>query len=183
MTSSPPSITKAKSTRTFGSWLYEMPRWKKIAVLAAITTAVVGGIFSLTNGDVPTAGNGNLTGLSSSLVNGQPGGSSTPVATAEPAAKGVFRLGFSFLAGFCLGSFLRAALKIAAIAFGFWLFMTVVLSSYGVLTVDWNVMDSLWNRFAANIEQEWGSFQTFMTGSLPAAGLAAAGLAIGLKRH
>jgi uncharacterized membrane protein (Fun14 family) len=59
----------------------------------------------------------------------------------------------------------------------------MVLSYYGILVVDWNQMDSLWNRFATNVEQEWASFQTFMTGSLPAAGLAAAGFAIGLKRH
>ena len=95
----------------------------------------------------------------------------------------MFRLGFSFIAGFCLGSFLRATLKIAAIAFGFWLLMTFLLAYYGIVVVDWHAMDSLWNRFASNVGQEWGSFQTFITGSLPAAGLATAGLAIGLKRH
>ena len=75
-----------------------------------------------------------------------------------------------------------ALLKIAAIAFGFWLLMTFVLSYMGVVTVNWAAMDSLWNRFTASIEQEWGSFQSFMLGSLPATGLAVTGLAVGLKR-
>jgi uncharacterized membrane protein (Fun14 family) len=174
----------ASLPRGFGGWLRDMPRWKKIAVAAAIGTLLVGGIWSLTGEPPPPSGNGgSLSGLSATLVDGQPTTTAGPTPASEPAAKGVFRLGFSFLAGFSIGSFLRATLKIAAIAFGFWLFLTMLLSYYGILVVDWNQMDSLWNRFATNVEQEWASFQTFMTGSLPAAGLAAAGFAIGLKRH
>jgi hypothetical protein len=44
-------------------------------------------------------------------------------------------------------------------------------------------MNSLWSRFTSSVAQEWGSFRTFMTGSLPSAALATTGLAIGLKRH
>lgn len=187
MTTETPSAPPPEAPRTFGAWLREMPRWKKIAVGVALGTVVVGGVLSLSAGEAAPTGAGNMSGLSTNLVGGQTGGgqpgTGTPVPTPEPAAKGVFRLGFSFLAGFCLGSFIRSTLKIAAVAFGFWLFLTLVLSYYGILVVDWNAMDSLWNRFAANVEQEWGSFQSFITGSLPAAGLAATGLAIGLKRH
>jgi uncharacterized membrane protein (Fun14 family) len=171
--------------RTFRDWLRDMPRWKKLALAAAVVTSVVGAVLTLTADAAPAGG--NLSNLSSGLTDGRtmPAGNGTTTAEAsgEPAAKGVFRLGFSFVAGFCLGSFVRATLKIAAIAFGFWLCMTLVLNYYGILTVDWQAMDSLWNRFAGNVESEWGSFQTFMTGSLPAAGLAATGLVIGLKRH
>ena len=157
-----------------------MPRWKKIALAAAIGTAIVGGVLSLTHGGGPGR-SGTMTGLSTSLVDGKAGGASD--VTQEPAARGVFRLGFSFIAGFCLGAFIRATLRIAAIAFGFWLLMTMVLSYYGIMTVDWQAMDTLWSRFTGNVEREWGSFQTFVTGSLPAAGLVAAGFVIGLKRH
>jgi uncharacterized membrane protein (Fun14 family) len=154
-----------------------MPGWKKALVGAAVLAAVAGGVMGL-SGDAPASSSGNLSGLNTSLVNtpGSPAGE-------EPAARGVFRLGFSFLAGFCLGSFVRSTLKIAAIAFGFWLFLTFALSYYGLVTVDWQAMDGLWNRFSTNVQQEWGNFQRFMTGSLPAAGLAVTGLAIGLKRH
>lgn len=179
MTTSP---APRPADRSFVDWLRDMPRWKKIAVAAALATLVVGGVLSLTGDPPPPAGGGNLSGLSNNLVPGQPPGTTTTPAPEEPAARGVFRLGFSFLAGFCLGSFLRATMKVAAIAFGFWLALTMLLSYFGILVVDWNAMDSLWNRFAASVEQEWGSFQTFLTGSLPAAGLAVTGLAVGLKR-
>lgn len=177
-----PSASAPPKAETFGSWLRTMPRWKKIAVAVAVVTIVVAGVMSYgsgTTGGGGGAGSGSISGLNASLADGQ----RTLESGQEPAAKGVFRLGFSFLAGFCIGSFIRATLKVAAIAFGFWLFLTMVLSYYGIMTVDWSQMDSLWSRFSGNVEREWGNFQTFMTGSLPAAGLAITGLAVGLKRH
>jgi len=173
--------------RTFGSWLRDMPRWKKIAVGTAILFVAVGGVWSLTAGVPPAPGGTTPTGLSAALVDSQTGAGGAGVGTAaapeEPTSKGVFRLGFSFLAGFCVGSFIRATLKIAAIAFGFWLVMTFALAYYGLVVVDWSAIDALWNRFVANVESEWGNFSRFMLGSLPATGLGATGLAIGLRRH
>ncbi|HEX5052592.1 MAG TPA: FUN14 domain-containing protein, partial [Planctomycetota bacterium] len=160
----------------------DMPRWKKVSLAVAIGTTVIGGILTLAHsGSTPTgtAENPLTTNFAPSSAGTGPKGQ--PVE--EPAAKGVFRLGFSFVAGFCIGSFLRAALKMAAIAVGFWLFLTFVLAWYGIVNVDWLAIQSLWDRFAANVATEWGNFQTFMTGSLPAAGLAVTGLAVGLKRH
>lgn len=101
----------------------------------------------------------------------------------EPTSKGVFRLGFSFLAGYCSGAFVRTALRIVSIAVGFWLVMTFALSYAGLVVVDWEEMDALWQRFAANVESEWGSFQGFMLGSLPATGLAVTGFAVGFRRR
>ena len=180
-----PGQTTAKpdNSRSFGTWLKEMPRWKKITLGVAVVSVVAGGIFSLMAGDpAPSTANGGAGTLQASLIEGgtTTGGGS---AADEPASKGFFRIGFSFLAGFCIGTFLRATLKIAAIAFGFWLLMTFGLSYIGIVNVDWNAMDSLWNRFAGNVESEWGNFQSFMLGSLPATGLAVTGLAVGLKRH
>lgn len=178
--------------RSFGSWLREMPRWKKIALLAASATLVTGAVLSLVGSDAPavvTTATGDPTGHAGLQANLVPDGPKTGTGTggaavaAEPAAKGIFRLGFSFIAGFCLGSFVRAAMRVVSIAFGFWLAMTFVLSYYGLVVVDWTAIDAVWNRFCVNVEAEWGNFQTFMTGSLPAAGLAVAGLATGLKRH
>lgn len=190
MTQAERSDRRPAPSRGLGEWLRDMPRWKKIAVGAALVTVVIGGIWSLTSGGTPTppagGGGGNASGLGAGLIEGRPTTGTTGGAAAaaeEPASKGIFRLGFSFLAGFCIGSFLRATLRVAAIAIGFWLLMTFALSYYGIVVVDWAAMDSLWNRFAANVEQEWGSFQRFMTGSLPATGLAITGLAVGLKRH
>ena len=177
--------------RSFGAWLREMPRWKKVSVGVALTMVVVAGVLTLTStGDAGGAATGGAapdgTGLRTALIDGPTsgtGGSAGAATTEEPASKGFFRLGFSFLAGFCIGSFLRATLKIAAIAVGFWLVMTFALSYMGIVDVDWQAMDDLWSRFAGNIENEWGSFQSFMLGSLPATGLGITGLAVGLKRH
>ncbi len=185
----PQPRTAAADQRSLWQWIVDMPTWKKVAVGAALATVVVGGVTTLIAGDpAPAAGGADTTGPGGALAVGllpdQPTGGTTGTApAAEPAAKGVFRLGFSFVAGFCIGSFVRATLKVAAIAFGFWLVFTMALNYFGVLEVNWQGIDALWNRFAAAVEQEWSSFQTFMTGSLPAAGLAVTGLAVGLKRH
>lgn len=160
-----------------------MPRWKKAAVLAALGAVAVGGALTLAASPTGVDGAGAGSGLATSLVAGQPPAAGAGQPAEEPVAKGVFRLGFSFLAGFCLGSFLRATLRIAAIAFGFWLLATMLLAHYGIVVVDWKALSSVWDRFTANIEQEWSSVQRLLTGSLPAAGLAATGLVVGLRRH
>lgn len=178
--------------RSFGSWLREMPRWKKIALVAASAALVTGAVMSLVGPEAPaavttaTGSPSGASGLQANLVpDGQKTGqgTGTAVAAAEPAAKGVFRLGFSFIAGFCLGSFVRAAMRVVSIAFGFWLAMTFVLSYYGMVVVDWQAIEGVWDRFTTNVGNEWGDFQRFVTGSLPAAGLATTGLVVGLKKH
>lgn len=163
-----------------------MPRWQKIALGTALTSAVVGGVMTLIQGEPPATtptGAGNLQGLGTNLIEGPIGSGSGAANDVEPASKGFFRLGFSFIAGFSVGTFLRAVLKLAAIVLGFWLVVTFLLAYAGLVTVEWEQIDSLWQRFLGSIESEWGNFQAFMLGSLPAAGLAATGLAIGLKRR
>ncbi|MBL9080100.1 MAG: FUN14 domain-containing protein [Planctomycetes bacterium] len=168
--------------RSFVQWLGDMPRWKKVALGVGLATLAIGAVWSLAHGDSGATGPASgQSGLTAQLSPSGTGGTTT--AAGEPAAKGVFRLGFSFVAGFCIGSFVRAALRVVAIAVGFWLVMTIVLAYYDLVVVDWHAIESVWDRFAANVEREWGTFQTFLTGSLPAAGLALTGLAVGLKRH
>lgn len=175
--------------RSFGRWLATLPRWEQLLLLTAAVFVVGGGIWSLLQGDAaaPAAGGapGDTDGqLAASFVaDNEGGGTSGTGDVSEPASKGFFRLGFSFLAGFCIGAFVRATLKVAAIAFGFWLLMTFALAYLDIVVVDWQAMDSLWQRFFDNVQSEWGDFQRFMLGSLPATGLAVSGLAIGLRRH
>ncbi|MFK7739514.1 MAG: FUN14 domain-containing protein [Planctomycetota bacterium] len=192
--------SESKSQRSLFQWFADMPLWEKILLLVALAALVGGGVWSLMQGDAASSGGGSsgsgsgsgsvggaLDGrLGASFIEGGGiggGSGSGSSAAEEPASKGFFRIGFSFLAGFCIGAFLRATLKIAAIAVGFWLLMTFVLSYVGIVVVDWSAMDGLWNRFTGNVESEWGNFQQFMLGSLPATGLAVTGFAVGLKRH
>ena len=179
-------IRTAPAQRSFREWLRDMPRWKKLSLLTATGLVATGAVLMFVapgeTAHVTTgAGSPLQSGLQPDLPNS--GGTATPAAAEEPAAKGVFRLGFSFIAGFALGSFVRATLRIASIALGFWLAATLVLSYYGLVQVNWQGIDELWSRFCSNIESEWANFRTFATGSLPAAGLVTAGFLIGVKRH
>jgi uncharacterized membrane protein (Fun14 family) len=183
-----PHSVETAARRSFAQWLRDMPRWKQAALGVALGAAVVGAIGMLASGDagvVPPAGTGGRTDLTADFVpttgGGQPPGTQPPAN--EPAARGVFRLGFSFIAGFCVGTFVRTTARLVAIAVGFWLTMTIVLSYYGLVVVDWIAIEGVWDRFAANVEREWGNLTSFLTGSLPTAGLATAGLAAGLKKH
>lgn len=186
------STSDRAGKRGFGGWLRTLPRWQQFMLAASVVAVVGGGVATLIGGGAaesvpPTGtgagGQGNLIGNTFVPGTGPGGTPTTPQPAPEPTSKGIFRLGFSFLAGFCVGTFIRSMLKVASIAVGFWLFMTFVLAYFGLVNVDWNAIQSVWDRFAANVEQEWGSFQQFMTGSLPAAGLAVLGLTVSLKRR
>ena len=194
MSTDPKSTSpKAANQRPSAGWWRDMPRWKKVLVGTALLATVAGGVMMLfdtggaggTGGGAGGGGAGALGAGGGNLLPGQPRSGLPSAATAgeEASSRGIFRLGFSFIAGFCLGTFVRSTLKLAAIAVGFWLFLTFVLSYYGLVHVDWQAIDGLWSRFAGNVEQEWGNFQRFITGSLPAAGLAGLGIFAGLKRR
>jgi len=188
---------KTTTRRSFGRWLSDQPRWEKIALGVASVAVVGGGVWTLVAGDVaPTpevagggVGDAGSSALGAGLVPNQPSGGTgnetgqVAAAEGEPASKGIFRLGFSFIAGFCVGIFVRSVLKLAAIAVGFWIVMTSLLSYADLVVVDWQAINDLWPRFMSTVESEWGNFQTFMLGSLPATGLAVTGLAVGFKRR
>jgi uncharacterized membrane protein (Fun14 family) len=163
-------------------WWRTQPTWTKVLLGLSVVALVGGGILSLGGGApaTTTTGTGGPGPGGATLVPGQPTGTST-TASGPSTSEGVFRLGFSFVAGFCMGTFLRAMAKIASIAFGFWLVMTLVLASLDLVTVNWAGIDQLWDRFWSGAH--WDSFQQFLTGSLPAAGLAGVGLYAGLRRR
>lgn len=171
-----------KPRRSFGRWLADMPRWKQLLCAAAVLAMVTGAALMLmdTTPPPPTGG-----GTGNAFVAGAPrtGSGTGSTTAAEPASRGVFRLGFSFVAGFCIGYAVRAALKTAAIVAGLVLLLLFALSYGGVIEVHWQDIDALWNRFADAVAAESKQFQAFVTGSLPAAGLATLGLVAGFKKH
>ncbi|HLQ36431.1 MAG TPA: FUN14 domain-containing protein [Planctomycetota bacterium] len=185
MTSPPPNDRR----RTFAAWLRAMPRWKQLLLASAVLCLAGGGVmWLLPGGGGGSSGTGPTehgTGaLPSTLLPGEhPPPGQPSAAQGEPAAQGVFRLGFSFLTGFCVGSFVRAMLKLVALVLGALLLLLLLLGYAGLIEVHWQAIDTLWQRFWSNVGAEWGDFQRFMTGSLPAAGLAALGLFAGLKKH
>lgn len=175
--------------RTFAAWFSAMPRWKKGLLGAAALCAVAGGVLLLLDhGDAATPASAGGTGPAGGAGfvpsgTGTGGGSAPTVPGEEPAAKGVFRLGSSFLVGFCMGAFVRAAVKIASIAVGFFFVALFALERADFVVVDWSAIDQAWSGFWAAVGEEWGDFHRFVTGRLPAAGLASLGLWAGFKRH
>lgn len=181
-----------QAPRTFGAWVTAMPKWKKALVGTAIACAVVGGVLLLVGGgDATTASAGGGRGGAGAggatlLPSGTTTGNGQPTAATsgeEPAAKGIFRLGSSFLVGFCMGAFVRAAVKMVAVALGFFFVALFLLDQCGFVVVDWNALDQAWSGFWTKVGEEWSDFQRFFTGRLPAAGLATLGLYAGFKRH
>ncbi len=179
--------------RSFGEWVGDMPFWEKTLLGASVGAVIVGGVVMLSGGDVS-----NEPILApASLPPGTIADSYTPEGTGdgallatgeatvseEPTSKGAFRLGSSFLSGFCSGLFLRSVLKLALVAVGFWVIATSLLGYAGLVVIDWNAIDHIWSQFVTVLGAEWGDFKRFMLGSLPATGLAVTGLAVGFKRH
>lgn len=166
-----------------------MPRWERAALGLAVIASVGGGVWTLVSGDVPVTP--SAADASSALgANLVPEGTATTdgvvnstTASEEPSSKGVFRLGFSFAACFCIGLFVRAVLKIAAIAVGFWLVMTFALAQAELVNVDWQAINDLYDAFVARAARDVETFKGFVLGSLPAAGLGATGLLLGLRRR
>jgi uncharacterized membrane protein (Fun14 family) len=94
----------------------------------------------------------------------------------------LLKMGFSFFAAFAVGLAFRTFLKIALIFVGLQFLALFGLSYVDWVTVNWETMSTAFDRFAAGVQDEAQSFQTFVTGSLPQAGLGMLGLVAGLKR-
>jgi uncharacterized membrane protein (Fun14 family) len=155
----------SSEARGFGAWLRSLPRWKKVLLVVA-----------------PPQGGGG--GAQTSLLPGQPAPSQLPgTAASEPASAGFFRLGFSFFAGFCIGFAVRKTLKLSAVFAGLLLLFLFLLAYAGLITVHWDAFDAMFQNLSQRVQRESENLRTFITGSLPAAGLAAAGLVAGFKKN
>ncbi len=106
---------------------------------------------------------------------------------AEPGAAGwspfFLKGGFSFFVAFCVGYAMRTWLKVAALILGTFFLGVFLLSYTGAVDVDWITLEGWWNAFAERVKDEAVDFKTFLTGSLPQAGLAGLGLLTGFKRR
>lgn len=171
--------------------LKELRPWKKI-MLGMSVLLILGGIL-LSLAEEPTVastgaeGGGRPGGPAGALVDPSQapggGGSQAGQAPADPWSAGLFRLGFSFFAAFCVGYAARATFKLIALGCGFAFLFLFVLSYVGLITVDWVGFDRAFESMAQRIADEASHFRTFITGSLPATGLAALGLYAGFRRR
>lgn len=188
-----------------------MPRWKKVLLTAALFLTVVGLAvegFALVrpggSGDRQTADDASVrrTSTSSGSSNLTPGGATLVPGvgqerspTVDPRSEaseptGMERWspalmtgGMSFLVGFSIGYALRAFLKVSAVVVGLVLLAIFGLSYAGVVHVDWASIQSWFDTALASVKDQTAGFQTFVQGSLPSAGLAAAGLFTGVRKN
>lgn len=164
-------------------WVGNLPVWEKVALALALAAVAGGGVAALVTGEPAVAQGEDALGADLATTGVSALSTDAPDSSSVEVSVGVLRLGMSFLAGFCIGLFLRAVLKLAAVAVGFWLVMTSALSYAGLISIDWDAVGDLWASLADLFETEWRDFQAFMFGSLPATGLAIGGFAVGFRRR
>ncbi|MDX9911951.1 MAG: FUN14 domain-containing protein [Phycisphaerales bacterium] len=94
----------------------------------------------------------------------------------------IFRLGFSFIAGFAVAYALRAFVKMTLIVLGAGVLLVAGLQYAGLVSVDWGAIASRWDGVSAWVHDNTRSFLGFLTGQLPSAASGVAGLAMGFRR-
>lgn len=174
----------------FAADLRALPGWQKIGFAVAGLLLVGGGVlYMLQDSAPPAAAPGSGQGVPPSLGQGyldtrNPVGSRPSAGTVEdPWSAGMFRLGFSFFAGFSVGYALRKAAKMVVFACGLAFLFLFLLAYAELITVNWNGFDQLFAKLGERIQEESAKFQTFITGSLPSATLAGLGLYTGIRRR
>ena len=165
-----------------------LPLWKKVLFAVASLFVVIGLVLlavepSGVGGDLSTSQSpGGMpegaTGFDATI-----GGQTSDQAPGESELGPVFlKLGFSFFVGFAVGYAFRAFLKLTLIFVGVLLIALFLLSYAQWVTVNWDTMARTFEMFVDAVQADAQAFQSFVTGSLPQAGLASLGLVAGFKR-
>ncbi len=95
----------------------------------------------------------------------------------------VFRFGFSFVVGFAIAYAARTFLRISLVAAGVFLLLLLGLEYAGIISVNWDTMQDHYRSLLASTRESLESFRTFITGRLPSAGAALAGLVVGFRKR
>jgi uncharacterized membrane protein (Fun14 family) len=177
----------------------ELPRWKKIVLtsfafllLAGLALRVYGYFkHDEAKGSV-TTDQRNLTGpdgaggagfVEIGRAPGTEGAEGKEVGSGAESWSPVLMKGsMSFLIGFSVGYALRTFFKISAVVLGLVCLAIFGLSYAGLLQVDWATLQAHFDRIAGKFQEQASGFKEFISGSLPSAGLATAGLVTGFKR-
>ncbi len=185
-----------------------IPLWKKMLVAVAVLFLIVG--FSMrsraagvqqdddqavaTEGTQATQGGHGLvaddpsvqlgTAVQSNGLSVDVGVQGVPVEDESAFSYSPFFIkgGFSFLIAFCVGLAVRMFLKVTGLFVGVVALALFLLNKAGWVDVDWQTMSDQWDRFSGTIASQADGFKSFITGSLPAAGMGALGLFAGFKK-
>jgi len=100
----------------------------------------------------------------------------------EQWSPSMVRGGFSMFIGFAIGYAIRAFLRLAIIIVGAFFLVLTLMAWAGWVEIHWTVIEGQFNHMISNLETQFASFKAFLMGSIPSAGLGAAGLASGLRQ-
>lgn len=143
----------------------------------------------------PAGGSSLTDGLVSDFLPGgppiaRPGGAAEPEPGAEATERraidtyspAVFRLGFSFFAGFAMAYAVRQFVKATLLVAGVILLGMFGLQYAGLVQINWSVIEGRYDSIAAFLRDQTASFTAFVSGYLPSATSAAAGAFVGFRR-
>ena len=100
----------------------------------------------------------------------------------EQWSPSLVRGGFSMFVGFAIGYAIRAFLRLATIIVGAYFLVLTLMAWAGWVEIHWSVIEGQFDQMVSNLETQFASFKAFLMGSIPSAGLGAAGLASGLRQ-
>lgn len=100
----------------------------------------------------------------------------------DPWSPAIFRMGFGFFVGFSMAYALKAFAKITVVSAGIFFLLLFGLQYAGLVEVKWTAMADQYDTLQEWLKAQLGGFQAFVTGYVPSAGAALAGLALGFMR-
>ena len=177
--------------------------WAYSAFTKGETGPVVSGGEAPAGGQGTTASGTGGSSLADGLTSGfGPGGPTLPGTTGPTGTQGaggeapgeaenrpidlyspaVFRLGFSFFAGFAMAYALRQFVKITVATLGVVLLGLFGLQYAGLIQIDWGLLEGKLDAAAAFLQDQTESFTAFVRGYLPSTASAATGAFLGFRR-
>ncbi|MEE2886193.1 MAG: FUN14 domain-containing protein [Planctomycetota bacterium] len=103
-------------------------------------------------------------------------------AVPTPWSEAAFKYGFSCFVGFVCGFAVRSFLKMALVFCGVFCLALFALEYAGFLTIEWDALDQEFSGILERIKTQAEGFRSFITGSVPNAGLALFGMYVGFRK-
>lgn len=167
-----------------------LPGWKKALLAVAAVFVLVGaallgfGALSEESSSTSSAGGSSASAMTNSLVSSSKQGSVEAADDGSVSSWSPFFLkgGFSLFFGFAIGYALRTFFKFSLVFLGLAFLLMLGLEYVGVLDINMDAFAGFYDKAVAKVQSEAGAFKSFVTGSLPSAGLGALGLFAGFKK-
>jgi uncharacterized membrane protein (Fun14 family) len=161
-----------------------MPKWVKLALWGSVACMIAGAAMALTAAPPPpppVADGVAPAGLAArGAVEAQP----QPAAGIEAVwDSSLFRLGLSFVTAFAAGWIVRPWIKTAGLVVGGVFALLYGLHATGLVDVHWNELQERYGGASGWLAAQTESLTALLTGALPSAGAASAGLTAGLRRR